>query len=150
MSAIRVARLTPADRTLARTLFTTMAGVFESECEPLGDDYLDRLLEREEFWALAATVDDAIVGGLTAYTLPQTRAEVAELFIYDVAVVPAWQRRGVGRHLMATLRTQAAHAGIVVAFVAADNDDTHALDFYRALGGVPTPVTLFTFGDPGA
>jgi aminoglycoside 3-N-acetyltransferase I len=127
-----------------------MAGVFESESHRLGDDYLGRLLRCEEFWALAATVDDAIVGGVTAYTLPQTRAEVAELFIYDVAVVPAWQRRGVGRQLMATLRMQAAHAGVGVAFVPADNDDTHALDFYRALGGAPTPVTLFTFGEPCA
>ena len=147
MPEIRVARLTVTDSELARTLFTTMAGVFESECEPLGDVYLGRLLARDEFWALAATIDGSIVGGLTAYTLPQTRAEVAEVFIYDIAVVPAWQRRGVGRQLMATLHTQAADAGIRVTFVPADNEDTHALDFYRALGGVATPVTFFTFGD---
>jgi hypothetical protein len=30
-------------------------------------------------------------------------------------------------------------------FVAADNEDTHALDFYRALGGTASPVTIFEF-----
>jgi aminoglycoside 3-N-acetyltransferase I len=48
---------------------------------------------------------------------------------------------------VAALRTEAARAGITVAFVPADNDDTHALDFYRAIGGVPAPVTIFTFGE---
>jgi aminoglycoside 3-N-acetyltransferase I len=39
-----------------------MAEVFEEECEPLGDGYLDRLLAREEFWALAAFDGEQIVG----------------------------------------------------------------------------------------
>ena len=30
-------------------------------------------------------------------------------------------------------------------FVPADDDDIHALDFYRALGGEESPVTFFTF-----
>ena len=45
----------------------------------------------------------------------------------------------------AALREAAAAAGITEVFVPADNDDTHALDFYRALGGDPAPVTMFTF-----
>jgi aminoglycoside 3-N-acetyltransferase I len=49
--------------------------------------------------------------------------------------------------LVAALREAAAAEGIHVAFVPADNEDTHALDFYRAIGGVPAPVTIFTFGD---
>jgi aminoglycoside 3-N-acetyltransferase I len=147
MPEIRIERLTAADVALARTLFATMARVFGTDAGALRDRYLTHLLGRNDFWALVATVDGQVVGGLTAYTLPLTRAEVSELFIYDIAVVPQWQRQGVGRQLMATLRTQAASAGISLAFVPADNEDTHALDFYRAIGGAPTPVTIFTFGD---
>ena len=113
MSDIRVVRLAVADGAFARTLFTTMAGVFETEAEPLSDAYLTQLLERDDFWALMATIDGELAGGLTAHTLRLTRAEVSEVFI----------------------------------FVPADNDDTHALDFYRAIGGVPAPVTMFTFGE---
>jgi aminoglycoside 3-N-acetyltransferase I len=147
MREVRVERLTVADVELARALFDTMTRVFATSAEALSDGYLVRLLDRDDFWALAALVDGQLVGGLTAHTLPLTRAEVSELFIYDIAVVPEWQRQGVGRKLVSTLRSQAAGAGIAVAFVPADNEDTHALGFYRALGGVPAPVTIFTFGE---
>jgi aminoglycoside 3-N-acetyltransferase I len=147
MGDIRVERLTVADIERARVLFATMAAVFEIDPEPLSDDYLTRVLVREEFWALAASVDARMVGGLTAHTLPLTRAEVSEVFIYDIAVIPDYQRQGIGRQLVATLRAQATACGITVVFVPADNEDVHALDFYQTLGGVATPVTIFTFSD---
>ncbi len=124
-----------------------MAGVFETDAEPLSDAYVARMLAREDVWVLAASVNGQAVGGLTAFTLPLTRAEVSEVFIYDIAVMPAYQRQGVGRQLVTTLRAHAAAAGIGVVFVPADNEDTHALDFYRALGGAPTAVTIFTFSE---
>lgn len=145
MSGIRVERLTAAGIERARTLFAAMAQVFETEAEPLSDAYLRRLLERDDFWALEAAADGRAVGGLTAHVLPLTRAEVSEVFLYDIAVIPEFQRRGIGRQLVATLRAQATAAGITVLFVPADNEDAHALDFYRALGGIPAPVTIFTF-----
>ena len=36
--------------------------------------------------------------------------------------------------------------GIDVVFVAADDEDERALDFYPALGGRPGPATFFDFG----
>ena len=44
----------------------------------------------------------------------------------------------------------AAQADLLAAFVPADNDDTHALDFYRAIGGQAQPVTLFLFDTDAA
>lgn len=150
LSDIRVRRLAAADRDLARRTFGLLAEVFETAGEPLGDGYLDRLLRRADFYAVAALAGDEVIGGATAHALPMTRAEASELFIYDVAVRADHQRRGVGRQLMAALRRAAAAAGVRDAFVPADDEDTHALDFYRALGGVPSPVTIFTFGAPDA
>ena len=147
MVELRTQRLTAGDRELARRLFAMMAEVFEEPNEPLGDGYLDRLLSRAEFWALAALAGDEVVGGVTAHALPMTRAETTELFIYDVAVRADYQRRGVGRRLLTSLREAARASGIEEVFVPADDDDTHALDFYRALGGVAAPVTIFTFSN---
>ncbi len=56
---IRSMRLNPGDRELARTLFATMAEVFQEECGALTDVYIDRLLSREEFWAIAAIAGSA-------------------------------------------------------------------------------------------
>jgi aminoglycoside 3-N-acetyltransferase I len=122
-----------------------MASVFEEDRDALSDDYVRTLLQREDFWAVVASDAGSVVGGITAYTLPLTRSPVAELFIYDLAVVAERQRTGIGRALLTELLSLAATAGINTSFVAADNEDTHALDFYRALGGEASPVTLFTF-----
>lgn len=146
----RARRLTVADRPAARSLFILMADVFEEDHSQLSDDYLDELLEKSSFWAIAAFAGGEIVGGVTAHTLRMTREESSELFIYDIAVASGHQRKGVGRHLVSELRKQAAECGIDVVFVPADDEDEHALDFYRALGGTPSPVTFFTFSSSPA
>lgn len=97
---------------------------------------------------IAAFLDETLAGGITAHTLPMTRSESSEIFIYDLAVREEHQRRGVGRALVTRLRADAAAAGIDDTFVPADDQDSHALDFYRALGGEASPVTIFTFGRP--
>lgn len=138
-------RLRSGEERLAGALFQLMVEVFEEAPEPLGEAYLASLLARPDFWAFAAFVDGALVGGLTAHTLPMTRGPYAEVFIYDLAVRAEHQRRGIGRQLVAALREAARAQGISDVFVDADNEDNHALDFYRAVGGAATPVTMFSF-----
>ena len=140
-----IRRLRAEDRDIARRLFALMADVFEEESGELTDQYLDDLLRREGFWAVAAISDGEVIGGLTAHVVPMTRVESAELFIYDVAVTASHQRQGVGRRLLTAIRHDATAAGIGDAFVPVDTADEHAIDFYRALGGVASPVTMFTF-----
>lgn len=144
-SAISLRRLSTNNLALARRTLELMAQVFEEPSSDLSDDYLSALLARAEFWVVAALKDGTPVGGITAHALPMTRSEATELFIYDLAVDPAHQRAGIGRALVNALRAEAAAQGITVAFVPADNDDEHALEFYRALGGAAAPVTIFTF-----
>lgn len=144
-SVVAVQRLTLVDITLAKRTLQLIAEVFDEEASTLSEGYLSALLARPEFWAFAALRDGEPIGGITAHALPMTRNESTELFIYDLAVHPTHQRRGVGRALVETLRAEAAAAGITVAFVPADDDDVHALDFYRALGGDGAAVTIFTF-----
>lgn len=98
---------------------------------------------------MATLIDGEIIGGLTAHELPMTRNESTELFIYEIAVDPAHQRRGIGRSLVEHLIAAGRSVGIEVAFVPADNVDDHALAFYRALGGAASEVTFFEFGSPG-
>ena len=46
-------------------------------------------------------------------------------------------------------RSEARAHGIERVFVAADDADAHALEFYRAVGGVASPVTMFVFDSAG-
>jgi aminoglycoside 3-N-acetyltransferase I len=125
-----------------------MARVFGEQHVELGDDYVARLLSDDRFWAIAALSEGELVGGITAHRLPMTRSESHELFVYDIAVLPDHQRHGIGRTLMRSLCAEAALVGITSVFVAADAEDAHALDFYRALGGAASSVTMYTFTGP--
>lgn len=141
----RVERLGRGDLARAGATFRLMAEVFGEGDGVLSDAYLERLLARDDFWAFAALADDEVIGGLTAHVLMMTRQEGLELMVYDIAVHPDHQRRGVGRNLVDELRRVGREADIDTVFVLADDDDAHALDFYRALGATATPVTMFDF-----
>ena len=142
---VNTLRLTPAHVAQAQALFRVMAKVFEEPREELTDDYVAGLLRRADFWAIAAIEGNVVVGGATAHTLPMTRFQGSELFLYDIAVLADHRRRGIGRRLVQHLRDAAAAEGIGVVFVPAENEDDHAIDFYRALGGSASEVTFFTF-----
>jgi aminoglycoside 3-N-acetyltransferase I len=139
-------RLDVDDVSLAKRLFVMMAEVFGEDAEDSGDAHIEALLSDRRLWVVAAMAGEEVIGGLTAHALPMTHKPTSALFIYDVAVRPDQQRRGVGRELVRVLRAEAARLGIDELFVLADNDDAHALDFYRALGAVPSAVTMFEFG----
>ena len=144
-SLVTIRRLGADDPSLAAAALQTMHAVFDEPVEPLPPAYIAALLARDDFWLVAAFDDGAPVGAITAHRLPMTRAATSELFIYDLAVAESHQRRGIGRALVASLREAALAAGIGVAFVPADDEDDHALAFYRAIGGAAAPVTIFTF-----
>ena len=144
-----IRRLGADDRELARATFVMMAEVFDEPRRPLSDEYVDELLARDDFWALAAIEDDEMpVGGITAHVLPMTRSPARELFVYDVAVREDRQRRGIGRAMIVELCAQAGKAGLESVFVAVADEDVHAMDFYRGVGGAESPVSMFSF-DPG-
>lgn len=145
---VAIRRLGESDVDLAQAVFRLMVEVFEEGAGELSREYVAALLARTDFWAMVALVDAHPVGGITAHVLPMTRSEARELFIYDLAVTPAYQRRGIGRQLVETLCREAADAGVPVAFVPADVEDDHAIAFYEALGGEAAPVTIFTFERP--
>jgi aminoglycoside 3-N-acetyltransferase I len=141
-------RLRPGDEDQARELFAMMAEAFGEAAEPLADEYVAQLLGSGSFWAVAALESDRVVGGITAHTLPMTRAQAAELFVYDLAVHEDFRRRGLGGLLVGTLRAEAALAGIGAVFVAADEEDAHALAFYRSLAGSESPGAFFAWETP--
>jgi aminoglycoside 3-N-acetyltransferase I len=143
---VHARRLAVREGPLARRLFVMMAEVLGDPVQESSDAHVEALLSDVRFWAVAALAGNEVVGGVTAHTIPMTYKPTPALFVYDVAVRADYQRRGVGRVLMRALQTEAARLSIDEIFVLADNEDVHALAFYRALGAVPSDVTMFDFG----
>ncbi len=102
---------------------------------PPGDAYVESLLARPDTVLLLAQAKRVPVGALAGYILPKYEQARSELYIYDLAVVEAWRRRGVATALIAETRRIAREAGSWTVFVQADTipEDEPARALYRRL-----------------
>lgn len=142
--SILIRRLRASDANIASTVTMVMAQTF-GEGTGASAARLDQLLHDDRFWLYAAFDDSRPVGGLAAHVIPITREDGSELFIYDIAVQESHQRQGVGTELMSAVLKDAKESGLLCAFVPADDEDRHAMDFYQAIGGESQPVTFYNF-----
>jgi aminoglycoside 3-N-acetyltransferase I len=108
-------------------------------------DYLHGLLSHPTMLFNVAIRSGKVVGGLTAFTMPSVYYPGSELYIYDFAIRPAFQREGIGSALLKDLRAWCTRNGIKEIFVQADRPDRHAIEFYKKNGGIPEDVIHFSF-----
>ena len=94
-----IRELSGVDVHLFRELLAVFGEVFSDENAYLaaqpGQAYLKDLLGDDQFIALAALRDDAVIGGLAADELKKFEQERSEIYIYDLAVAANHRRRGV-------------------------------------------------------
>jgi aminoglycoside 3-N-acetyltransferase I len=95
------------------------------------EQHLQKLLDQESFCVVTAKTNDQVIGGLTAYVLDQYYSEKPLAYIYDLAVLTSYQRKGVGQKLIAFTNQYFKEKGFEEVFVQADEVDDYALDFYR-------------------
>ncbi len=141
-----IKRLTQVDLAVFQSLVELFNTVFEEdEAGMASEKNLTRLLSDAGFIALAAVVGDEVVGGLTAFELPLYTADRSEIFVYDLAVKAEYQRRGVGKGLIDSLKELARGQEVEEIFVLAHEEDGHAIEFYHATGGRSERVVNFVY-----
>lgn len=101
---------------------------------PAGREYLGRVLADPKFVALVARIDGAMVGALAGYELVKFEAERSEFYIYDLAVLEGYRRRGVATALIEAMKPIARAAGGWMVLVQADPVDKPAVALYDKLG----------------
>jgi len=143
---IEIKQLTVTDLTLTQQLFILLQQVFGAE-HPIkvSEAYTRKLIANPIFVVFAAILDNEPVGGLTGYISPMYNGEVSELYIYDIAVKPQFQRRGVGKQLIAFARDYCSKSGMSAMYVQANAEDGHALNFYRSTKAKEEKVVHFTY-----
>ncbi len=145
-SVIHIKKLIGEDLYSFIELINVFEEVFEMEKFSIpNSQYLQTLLEKDDFGVFAAVSDHEIVGGLTTYTLHQYYSASPLIYIYDLAVKPSYQRRGIGKKLISAVIDFAKTKGADEVFVQADADELHATEFYHSTGGIPEPVIHFNY-----
>src|SRR5258708_4784311 len=143
---LQVIQLGIGDLIKFQKLIVIFQEVFQMENRPMTNEvYLRRLLENPLVIVFAIQYKNEIVGGLTAYELPLYYAEYSEIFIYDVAIKPGFQRKGLGTMLISALKDYCRDNGIKEFFVEASGKEKHAVHFYQSAGGTAEKVVQFNF-----
>jgi aminoglycoside 3-N-acetyltransferase I len=98
------------------------------------DTYLQSLLAKPHFIALAAMQANEAVGGLAAYVLEKFEQDRREIYIYDLAISEPHRRKGLATSLIKILQQIAKEKNSYIIFVQADPGDDPAIRLYESLG----------------
>ncbi|MDW3209083.1 MAG: GNAT family N-acetyltransferase [Reichenbachiella sp.] len=98
--------------------------------------HLRKLLNNSNFFVFVAKDGDELIGGLTAHVLDRYDNENPSVYVYDLAILTNYQRKGIGKKLMSTLNEYCEKNGFNEVFVQAETDDFQAVNFYRT-----TPIS---------
>lgn len=114
-------------------LISVFEAVFEMKnFKRPNDKHLQSLLNKDAFFAVVAKIEGKIVAGLTVYVLDQYYSEKPLAYIYDLAVLIEYQRKGIGRKLIEFTNEHCRQKGFEEVFVQADKVDDYATEFYRS------------------
>ena len=120
-----------------------LPGAFD---HPIDPGLADRFLRDPRHHLVAAIAGDRPVGFVSGvdYWHPD---KPRELWINEVGVACAWQKRGVGTRVLQGMLDHALELGCREAWVLTDHDNAAAVALYRKLGGVEkgTDIVMFTF-----
>ena len=98
--------------------------------------YLDFFLQNPKNYVLVATIDNIIVGGLTAYEIEMYKNETSEMFLFEIDVDENYRQRRVGTLLIQELKDVCNQQNIKQIFVITSRDNASALKLYNTTGGI--------------
>lgn len=146
MKNVEIKKLTSDDLNQFIELIRVFEDVFEMKNFQIPkSEYLQSLLNRDDFYVFVSVFEGRVIGGLTTYTLRQYYSEKTLVYIFDLAVLTKYQRQGIGKSLIQGINAYCKDLGVEEVFVQADLVDDYALDFYRATGGMAEDVVHFTY-----
>jgi aminoglycoside 3-N-acetyltransferase I len=105
--------------------------VLEKDAAILDEAQSKQLRDNRNFIAIGATVGFELAGGLTAHLVTNYYKGGLDLFIYDIAIKPDYQRKGVGIELLNFTKNFCQEHAIKEMYVAAESADENALTYYR-------------------
>ena len=125
-AAIR--RLAPGDERVA----ARVVALFKSAASP--SPRPQRFLANPSNYLIVAEVAMELAGFVMAYRLDRLDRDTAQLFVYEIGVLPEFQRRGIGTQLMREIGRIVAAEGLMEAFVLTDRANVAAQRLYGGTG----------------
>lgn len=131
-----------------QALLVAFREIFEEEEKAYPErDYLAKLLEDDHLLVITATLEGEVIGGLTAYRLPNYEEMASTIYIYDLGVKEAFRMKGIGKKLVNFLLDYAQNHQVKAVFVDTEQvDNEEAIAFYNQVGfDTQMKVLQYTF-----
>lgn len=108
---------------------------------------LARFLDDPSHYLLVAECGGEAAGFLVAHALERPDRDARQMFVYEVAVAPAWRGRGLAAALIREVKALARREGMFEAFVLTSRGNRAARRLYESTGGVveDDSAMLFVF-----
>lgn len=134
---LEIKKLSPQELDSFVELISIFEEVFEMENFSLPDKaHLQDVLNNPQLMVFVAKSGSQVIAGLTVHILKGYYSAKPSAYIYDLGVLPAYQRKGIGKKLIATLQEYCRQNGFEDMFVQAETGDKEAVNFYRT-----TPIS---------
>lgn len=99
--------------------------------EKLSLAHLKKINEKDYFFGIVALLSQEIIGGATLYLMPSYTSIKAMAYLYDLAVLPHHQGKGIGKKIIEYAKIQCMKKGAQELFLHTDQKDD-ILQFYRS------------------
>ena len=138
---VEIRRIRPGDEAL---LDNVAGDVFDAAID-LGR--LTAFLAEPRHMMVLAIVDGLVVGQARAI-VHMSPDQADELYIDNMGVDPAWQRRGYGGRMLDELLAWGRERGCDYAWLGTETENAPARALYESRGGKGQGLVFFEYGDP--
>lgn len=88
-------------------------------------------------WIFACIEDNRIIGFAYGYELNRLNNIGNMLYIHEVGVLPEYQRQGIGRQILKSIKVLCKLSGICRFFLFTEKSNNAACALYESVGGEP-------------
>ena len=97
--------------------------------------WLAQVLADPANYLVVAEVESTLAGFALAYRLQRLDGSAAQMLIYEIEVLEAYRRQGIGTALVQALLAQARAERMIEAFLITNRANTPAVALYQRTGG---------------
>src|SRR4051812_37741106 len=135
-NSVIVRKVNKNDVAILNDIVTSHIDSSDKRDEPPALSHLEKLLEDDRTYLLAAIIDNKVVGYTLAYSFPSLYAAEYLAYLYDIEVSEEFRRKGIGRLLVKTLLDQLKAGGVKEVWLGTAVDNVEGQALFHATGGI--------------
>ena len=133
---MKIRRLQPGDEELAARAVNTVKPAEERKGNEATADYMSKFLIMDSSYLIAAYNDDTPIGFALGFQLPCIDRDRCMMNLYEIGVLPEYNRQGVGRAMINCLKEICGEKDFTEMWVITNESNSSAMGLYESTGAI--------------